>query len=164
LDSPRTTSSAISACRFERPSSLNWGWRSRSLQAIVDNNPGTPLADKVGDALAKAQTALHELTKTPPDQQAAVGNSEGAIGDLEATVKDGLLDSAQGTPLMEQLTGIAGQLAADAVDQATAWGGDPTKINEAQQALAAGDGLRASGAFKDAVNQYKEALAKAESA
>ena len=38
------------------------------------------------------------------------------------------------------------------------------EINEALEYLAEGEGLRASEAFKDAVNKYKDALSKAESA
>ena len=89
---------------------------------------------------------------------------EGAVGDLEAAVKDGLLDPTQGIQLMDQFAGIAQQIAADALDEAIAQGGDPGEINDAQQALDEGDGLRASEAFKDAVNKYKDALSKAESA
>ena len=80
------------------------------LRDIVDANPGSPLADKVEDAAAKAYTALEELAKTPPDDQAAVGNIEGAIGDLEAAVADGLLDPGDGNQLMDQLAGIVSQL------------------------------------------------------
>ena len=80
------------------------------LRDIVDANPGSPLADKVEDAAAKAYTALEELAKTPPDDQAAVGNIEGAIGDLEAAVADGLLDPGHGNQLMDQLAGIVSQL------------------------------------------------------
>jgi len=36
--------------------------------------------------LTKLQTTLDELNKTPPDNEAAVGNIEGAIGDLEAAI------------------------------------------------------------------------------
>jgi hypothetical protein len=135
------------------------------LQDIVDNNPGTPLADKVEDALAKCQTAKDELTKEPPDNQAAVGNIEGVVGDLEAAVKDELLDAEQGTNLMDQLAGIARSLAVDAIDQANADPqSDPDSISEAEQYLADGDLLVEYEAFKDAVNKYKDALAKAESA
>jgi len=134
------------------------------LQNIVENSPGTPLADKVGDARAKADTALAELGKTTPDNQAAVGNIEGAAGDLEAAVEDGLLDSTQGTQLMDQLAGIARHLAVVAIQQAEDQGGDQQKINEAEQALNEGDALRQAEEFKDAVNKYKDALAKAESA
>ena len=123
-----------------------------------------PLADKVEDAKAYLETALAELVKTPPDNQAAVANLEGAVGDLEAAVSDGLLDPTQGTDLMDQLAGAARKLAVDALNQAIAQGGDPDSISDAEQALAEGDALRALGAFKDAVNAYKDALAKAESA
>ena len=34
--------------------------RGSNLQAIIDANPGTPLADKIEDALAKTQSALAE--------------------------------------------------------------------------------------------------------
>ena len=134
------------------------------LQAIVDSNAGTLLADKVEDAVANLETAVAELAKTPPDNQAAVGNIEGAVGDLEVAVNLGLLDPSEGTAIMNQLAGVARQLAAQAIADAVAQGGDPVVINDAQQSLAAGDGLRSSGLFKDAVNQYKDALANAESA
>ena len=80
------------------------------LQGIVDDNPGSPVADKVEDAAAKANTALGELEKTPSDDQAAVGNIEGAIGDLEAAVTDGLLDPGYGNQLIDQLADIIRQI------------------------------------------------------
>ena len=136
---------------------------NKKLQDIVNANPGTPLADKVADASAKTQTALDELNKTPPDNQAALGNIEGAVGDLEAAIG---LDPAQ-DPIhkdaMDQLARIARQVAVDVIDKAVAQGADPVVISDAQQALADGDAKRASGDFKDAVSQYKDALAKTES-
>lgn len=80
------------------------------LRGIVDDNPGSPVADKVEDAAAKANTALGELEKTPRDNQAAAGNIEGAIGDLEAAVADGLLDPGNGNRLIDQLASIIRQL------------------------------------------------------
>ena len=134
------------------------------LQEIVDNNPDTPLAAKLNNAIANLITALQELNKTPPDNQAAVGNIEGAVGDLEAAVTDGLLDAVQGAQLMDPLAGIARQLAVNALNEAIDREGGATAIADAQQFLADGDALRTSGAFKDAVNKYKDVLAKAESA
>ena len=132
------------------------------LQQIIDESPGTPLADKAEDALDKALTTLDELAKTPPDYQAAVGNIEGAVGDLEAAVNDELLDAEQGTELMNLLTCTAWQLAAGAIFQAIDCEADADKIAEAEQALAEGDQLWVAGAYKDAVAMYKDALAKAE--
>ena len=134
------------------------------LQGIVDANPGSATADKLEDVIAKLQASLEELNKEPPDNQAAICTIEGAVGDLEAAVNDGLIDFAQGTDLMDQLAGVARQLAADALDFAIDQGGDPSEINDAQEALDEGDALRASASFKDAVSKYKDALAKAESA
>ena len=79
----------------------------QALQSIVDANPGTPLADKIEDVVAKVQTALDELNKIPPDIPAALGNIEGALGDLDAAKE---IDPAQGptlTDLMDQLSGVA---------------------------------------------------------
>lgn len=80
------------------------------LQEIVNSNPGTPLADKIEDALAKVQTALSELNKTPPDNEAAMGNIEGAVGDIEAAITDGLLDPTLGNSLMDQLMNVTANL------------------------------------------------------
>ncbi len=131
------------------------------LQGFI--NPHTPLADKILDVVQKLETALQELAKTPPDRQAALGSIEGAVGDLEAAVKDGLLYAEQGAQLMDQLAEVARQLATDALALAQAQpSADADVIADAQQSLADGDALRAPGAFKDAVNNYKDALAKAE--
>ena len=138
--------------------------RRQDLQDLVDANPGTLLADKVEGAVASLDTALAELAKTPPDNQAAVGNLEGAVGDLQAAVDAALLDAAQGAQLMDALAGVAQQLAADALAEAIAQGGDAGKIADAQDSLAQGDTLREAQAFKDAVNKYKDALVLAEGA
>lgn len=134
------------------------------LVTLIDDNPGTPLVDKVEDVLEKANTALDELDKTPSDRQAAMGALEGAIGDLEAAVKDSLLDTALGEQWMEQLVASARCLATNAIEEATAQGGDSGEIDDAQQYLGEGDTLSASGDYKDSVSKYKDALAKAESA
>lgn len=97
------------------------------LWVIVECNPETPLAEKVDDAAAKTQTALDELAKTPPDNQAAVGNIDGAVGELEAAVEDGLLDTEQGKQLMDDLAVIAKHLAVDAINKAIDADGDPDR-------------------------------------
>lgn len=132
------------------------------LADLVDSNPGTPLADKIEDVIDKLLTAIDELNK--PDNQAAIGNVEGAVGDLEAAVKDGLLDAEQGISLMDDLACVAKQLADNALGQAIADGGDPEKISEARDCVNAGDALRISGSYKEAVAKYKDALSKAEGA
>ena len=133
------------------------------LQVIVNGISGTPLADKTEDVIAKLEGAISEFGKSPPDRQAALGNIEGSVGDLEAAVSSGLLDPVEGNQLMDKLTAIGLCVAANAVDQAVAAGGDPIVIAEAQQYLTEGDALRSSGAYKDAVSKYKDGLAKAES-
>ena len=143
---------------------------TENLQEIINDNPGTPLADKLADALDSVETALEELDKEPPDNQAAVGNLEGAVGSICDAVLDEGFDAAQGTLLMDNLAGVARQLAVDAINAAIAMGGDPIEIGEAEMFLAEGDAFRALGvagdceAFKDAISAYKDALAKAEGA
>jgi Subtilase family len=133
------------------------------LDAIIAANPG-PRSDKLEDARDKLRKALEELKKTPPARQAAMGAIEGALGDLEAAAAEGHLDATQSTRLLDRVTGAARQLALDAIKEATARGGNPAEIAEANRALEAGDALRAVGSFKAAVNKYKDALGKAESA
>lgn len=134
------------------------------LDIIINANPGSSLADKLEDAQDKLEVVLEELGKTPPDRQAALGNLEGAVGELEAAVNDGLLDPVLGSQLMDQLTEAARVLAVQAIDDAIAQGGDAGDISDAQQSLADGDSQRTNGEFKDAVSKYKDALSKAESA
>ena len=131
------------------------------VQDLVDS--GVPGQGKGADAIAKALVAVAELSKTPSDNQAAVGNIEGAVGELEAAVQEGLYP-AQGAELMDGFAAVARQLATAAIDDAIDRGGDYGKIAVAQMALAQGDALRASGTFKDAVNEYKDAVANAEGA
>ena len=133
------------------------------IRGIVEGGLGTPMADKLEDVIATLEAAFAELTKTPPDNQAALGKIEGAVGDLEAAVNDGLLDPVDGAPLMDELAGIARQMAVNARNEAMARAGDPSAIADVQQYLADGDVLSASAA-KDAVAKYKDALAKAEGA
>jgi subtilisin family serine protease len=133
------------------------------LDAIIEANPGSR-SDKLEDARDKLQKALDELNKTPPARQAAMGAIEGALGDLEAAAAEGHLDAAQRTRLLDRVTGAARQLAVDALEEATARRGKQAEIAEANRALGEGDALRAVGSFKAAVNKYKDALSKAESA
>lgn len=135
------------------------------LNDIVLANPGTALAKKIVNAAKKLESALDELSKTPPDNQAALVKIKVGVEHLAAAVKDGLFVPEQvGKDFMDRLAGIARQLAVQAIDEAIAHHGDPNKINVAQQLLTEGDQLRALGKHKDAVNKYKDALAKAEQA
>ena len=134
------------------------------LESILDANPGSEVADEVEGASVLVDTALDELAKIPADGQAAIGAIEGAVGDLEAALgMDPELD-AEIEILLDGLVAAARGLAQTAVDVAIEELGDPVVIAEAQQSLGEGDILRDSGAAKDAVNKYKDAQAKAESA
>lgn len=130
------------------------------LAAIVAGTPHPKLAA----ALKKVEDALERLGETPLNRHAAIVKIEVAAGDLEAAMKSGALGASQGTALLEQLSTAARLLVVDAIAEAEARGGDPSKIADAEGALADGDAMRAAGAFKDAVLRYKQALSKAETA
>jgi subtilisin family serine protease len=132
------------------------------IDAMIAADPAH--ADKLEDIRAKLETAVAELRKTPPNRQGALGAIEGAVGEIDSAVSSGDLTAAQGASLMERVTGAARQLAVEAIDAAVARNGNAAKIAEARQALAQGDALRSSGANKEAVNKYKDAAGKAESA
>ena len=119
---------------------------------------GIPLAVMVGDALRASQEAVNELAQTPPDNHSALGDLQGAIGDLEVALGAGRLDPVEGAYLMDQLAGMARVVAVVALEQALAQSGDPNKINIARQALADGDRRRLQGAFKNAVASYENVL------
>lgn len=76
------------------------------LQYIVTNKPGTAAADKIEDVVAKVVSAQNELKKTPPDKSAALGNLAGAKGDLQAAIKDKLLNSTQGNQFLNEIKAI----------------------------------------------------------
>ena len=124
---------------------------SDSLQAILDANPSTRLANKVGDADAKLQVALDELAKTPPDVKAAVRNIERAVGDLESAVEHGLLDFTQGVEIMDQLALIARSFALLAIEEFETNNLHPRLIQRAQESLYFGDFHREEGNFKKAI-------------
>lgn len=129
------------------------------LEGMVEDNPGTPLADKAEDAATQVHEALAELEKPSPDVAAALGKLEGAAGDLEAMVTDELVTEAEGEALLEPVVAVARELASDAI--ADAAGGDADKLAGANSALTEGDALRDEGRYKNAVAKYKEAYAKA---
>ena len=92
-----------------------------------------------------------------------MGNIEAAVGDLEAAVKDDLIDPETGTDILDDLTGIARQIAVEVIEEAEAQGED---VADAEMALSDGDMLRDDALlgfaeFKEAVNAYKDALAEA---
>ncbi len=77
---------------------------------LVNSALGTPVADKAEDVRNKLWTALSELSKSTPDTAAARGNIEGAQADLQAMITTGLIDSATGASLLNQLQTLSSEL------------------------------------------------------
>lgn len=140
------------------------------LEDTIHRSCDPDLADKAEDAMAKLESAGQELAKQQPDDQAAAGNLEGAIGDLEAAVRDKCFDPATGIGVMDDLAAISRQLATRSLDAGFSYGGERDEMRQARNELARGDALRAAGrrgrldAFKQAAAKYKDALSKAQGA
>ena len=132
------------------------------IDAMIAADPSK--RDKLEDVLAKLETAVAELRKTPPARQAALGAIEGAVGEIDSARSSGDLTASEAASLNDRVSGAGRQLAVDAIDDARKRGANAGKIAEAEQARAQGDPLRASGSFKAAVSKYKDAAGKAEGA
>jgi tetratricopeptide (TPR) repeat protein len=138
-----------------------------SLDAIInDSNLNPKLAEELVGANGTLQDAITELGSG--NTQAGLQRLEQAMSDiepaLEAAVADGSLDASQANQIMNDLALVAQRIAVQAIEDAQERGGDPTQIEEAQLDLDDGDALRESGAYMEAVDKYKDALAKAEGA
>ena len=113
VDSPPSTTPDVSPTPADKPrdnlptdldSSVTY------FDDLVNNNRNTPVADKAEDVRNKLLTALDELSKSTPDTAAAKGNIEGAESDLNAMIKDKLIDAAKGSALKKVLQDISKKL------------------------------------------------------
>ncbi|NNG07710.1 MAG: prepilin-type N-terminal cleavage/methylation domain-containing protein [Desulfobacteraceae bacterium] len=82
----------------------------KHFDELVNNNIDTSIADKAEDVRNKLLSSISELSKSPPDIPAAQGNIEGAQGDLQAMIDDGLIDPEKGLALMNLLGALSSQL------------------------------------------------------
>ena len=140
---------------------------SQCLQTLVSNCPNvTPWKQKVCDAIPLLDKAINELCKTPPDNIAATGAIEGAVGDLDAAVGLGFdpLNCKNGSNnVMDRLAGIARQMAKKVLDDACGkCGQNDSQVCNALLKMNEGDTFRGLGLYKDAVGKYKDAKGLAE--
>jgi hypothetical protein len=82
----------------------------KHFDELVNKNLNTSIADKAEDVRNKLLTSISKLSKSPPDIPAAQGNIEGAQGDLQAMIDDGLIDPEKGLALMNLLSALSSQL------------------------------------------------------
>ena len=120
--------------------------------------------EKLEAVLDELEQALARLGRPQPDRQGAAADVEAAAAELQAAVEQGLIGASQGNLLLDRLARAVRLLAADAIEEAKARGGDATTIDEAEKDLAKGDARRLDGQFKNAVASYGDAIAKAEGA
>jgi hypothetical protein len=104
------------------------------------------------------------LLTVPPDGAAAAAAIEDATQELDAAVDAGLLDVTTGEELMSRLAGLVRRLATDAVIEAIARGGNPTRIDEALLGIDNGDASVMAGAFREATTAFETAFQDAEGA
>ena len=131
------------------------------VEQLVDQNPGTPLADKVEDALASLEDGFAALAAPRRDREQAVNHFVGASGDLEAAVKDRVLAAGYGNGLLNRIAGVARH-------QATSGSACPARssarLAEWKSSVVRGDRFRAAGRYKDACDAYKSSVALAREA
>ena len=131
---------------------------------LVSLNPGTPLADKVEQALASLENAFAELALSPPARDEAVGYFAIASGDLEEAIADDLLEAGYGGGLLNRIAGVARHQAKSAIvanQCSPAQGGE---LTAAWSNLVQADVFRAAGRFEDACAKYGLAVVLAEGA
>lgn len=80
------------------------------LQAIVDNNPGWIVEDKLDDVLREANDALARLRRVPSDDKGALYKIKRAKDRLQDAINKGLLLSAQGEQFMSQFDAVDEQV------------------------------------------------------
>lgn len=85
------------------------------LQAIVDNNPGWMVENKLDAVLYNAKDALARLRRIPADDRGALYRIDRAKDDLQEAISKWLLLPSQGAQFMNQLTVVEDQVA-DAIN------------------------------------------------
>jgi hypothetical protein len=103
-DTPALTASAPTEATT--PSLHALGSIVSYLDKMVTENPNTPLADRVEDALASAETAQSELQKSVPDTESAIRGIDGAINDIHAAKMARLLDRRTADMVLNALRGV----------------------------------------------------------
>jgi hypothetical protein len=122
------------------------------------------LIDRMQDILDMVEVGAAALLTVPPDGAAAAAAIEDATQELDAAVDAGLLDVTTGEELMSRLAGLVRRLATDAVIEAIARGGNPTRIDEALLGIDNGDASVMAGAFREATTAFETAFQDAEGA
>ena len=160
-DSPEYEPATATANIVFRPSARSLLDQAVVLLQPLAARPGSA-GDKAEDALAKVRSAIDKLSRN--NRQGALGDLEGAAGDLQSGVSNRTLTNAQVRPIQELITAAAWVTALEARDRAIARNGRQSKINEANTAINQGNQRWAARQYKDAIARYKDAVAKAESA
>ena len=106
------------------------------------------------------QEAITELRKPSPNYHKALDTIQAAVEELRAAIGTGELEEGLGTEWMDRLTAVAGQVAADRLD-GTSRRLTVTNAKHFKRELAWGDGLRAAGEYREAIERYKHALPRA---
>jgi hypothetical protein len=145
-------------------SESNTAGLSGVVAQLLSQNPGTPLADKIEDALASLENGFAELALSPPARDEAVGYFESASGDLEAAVDDDLLDASYGGGLLNRIAGVARHQAKTVLVANACSPAQGSQLTAAWTLLVQADVYRAAGRYKDACARYKTAVVVAEDA
>jgi hypothetical protein len=80
------------------------------LKAIVDNNPGKAVVDKLNDVLKETNDALAKLSRVPPDDKGALDKIKRAKDRLQDAINKWLLLPTQGAQFMAQFNAVEEQI------------------------------------------------------
>ena len=125
---------------------------------LLSQNPGTPLAAMVDDALASLENGFAELALSPPARDEAVGYFASASADLEAAIGEGLLDAGYGHGLLNRIAGVSRHQAKSAIVENQCSPAQGGQLTAAWSHLIQADLYRIAGRYTDASARYKVAV------
>jgi ADYC domain len=131
------------------------------VQSLVNDNPKSPLADKVEDAIAKLDDAFAELDNTASGRIAALDKFRAAADEIDHAVEDDLLDADYGLGLLGRIGGVARAQVTATLAANECSPKKSTYLTQARTSLAQGDILRASGRVEAAIEKYRVAVERA---
>ena len=134
------------------------------VQQLALQNPNTPLAEIVEDALFALENGFGALAASPPDRVIALAHFEDGAGDLTTAISGGLLASGYGNGLLSRIAGVSRFQALGAAADNACQAQYPTRLTDSHNLLAAGDVRRAGLQYTDAVALYGDAVAAAQAA
>ena len=134
------------------------------VQDIVLQNPDTPLAAVVEDALFALENGFAALAASPPDRVAALAHFEDGASDIQSAMNQDLLSDSYGAGLQSRLAGVSRFQAMGAVTDSSCGAQSPSSLIKARRYIELADARRAGHHYAVAITLYRLAVQAAEGA